>query len=235
MRTPHRIANSRDMIQPMRILLLALTAASMFAQDLPADIDRESFSRLPLIKRDQLTGDALKSYDIVLGKDANGNPKSVPSLGPAATSLYSFGVAVPMDALNKYIRTIKVGTAMYQLCSIIAAREFDEPYEWSSHEAGALRAGISQKAVDAVKFDRALDGVPEKEALVIHFGRAILRDHKVSSELYAKVVKEFGQEGMFELTSTIGDYVMAAMMLRAVDQHWPTGPVDLPAVNHQAR
>jgi 4-carboxymuconolactone decarboxylase len=224
------------MIQPMRILpLLALTAATLFAQALPADIDRESFSRLPLIKRDQLSGEALKTYDAVLGKDAQGNPKPVPSLGPAATSLYSMGVALPMDQLNKYIRTIKVGPAMYQLCSIIAAREFDEPYEWMSHAAAAVRAGISEKAVEAIKYDRALDGVPEKEALVIHFGRAILRDHKVNSDLYAKVVKEFGREGMFELTSTIADYAMAAMMLRAVDQHWPSGPVDLPSVNHSAR
>ena len=223
------------MIQPMRLLLLTAMAVSLFGQDLPADIDRESFSRLPLIKRDQLSGDALKNYDTVLGKDADGNPRPTPALGPAATSLYSFGVALPMDVLNKYVRLIKPGTAMYQLCSIIAAREFDEPYEWMSHEGGALRAGVSQKAVDAVKFDRNLDGVPEREAIVIHFGRAILRDHKVSSELYAQVVKEFGREGMFELVSAIGDYAMVAMMLIAADQHWPNGPVDLPAISRSAR
>ena len=84
-------------------------------------------------------------------------------------------------------------------------------------------------------FDRNLDGVPEREAIVIHFGRAILRDHKVSSELYAQVVKEFGREGMFELVSAIGDYAMVAMMLIAADQHWPNGPVDLPAISRSAR
>ncbi len=103
-----------------------------------------------------------------------------------------------MDALNKYVRTIKVGTAMYQLCSIIAAREFDEPYEWNSHEGGARRAGVSEKTIEAVKFDRPLDGLPAKEALVVEFGRALFRgQHRVSSELYARVVKEFGQEGMY--------------------------------------
>lgn len=227
------------MIRPMRTLLLLILGVSagvtVLAQDLPPDIDRESFSRLPLIKREQLTGDALKTYDAVLGKDSNGNPRPIPSLGPAATSLYSMGVALPMDQLNKFIRTIKVGPAMYQLCSIIAAREFDEKYEWMSHAAAAVRAGISQKTVEAIRLDQDLTGVPEKEALVVHFGRAILRDHHVSSELYAQVVKEFGREGMFELTSTIADYAMAAMMLRAVDQHWPSGPVDLPAIQRKAR
>lgn len=148
--------------------------------------------------RSQLTGDALKTYDAVMGKDAEGNVRPTPPLGPAATSMYSMGVALPMDQLNKYIRTIKVGPAMYQLCSIIAAREFDEIYEWNSHEGAALRAGVDPKTVDAIKYDHNTTGLPPKEALAVRFGRAILRDHKVSPELYAQVVKEFGQEGMFE-------------------------------------
>jgi 4-carboxymuconolactone decarboxylase len=219
----------------MRFILLVAGLGIASAQTLPPDVNPESYSRLPMIKRSQLTGDALKTYDAVVGKDTDGNPRPTPSLGPAATSLYSMGVALPMDQLNKYVRTIKPGVAMYQLCSIIAAREFDEIYEWNSHEGGALRAGVDPKTVEAVKYDRDTAGLPEKEALVVHFGRAILRDHKVSSELYAQVVKEFGEQGMFELTAAIGDYVMAALMLRAIDQHVPNATVDLPPIKRLAR
>jgi len=113
---------------------------------------------------------------------------------------------------------------------LIAAREFDETYEWNSHEAGARRANVDQKSIDAIKFNRALDGVPERDALVIRFGRAIFHDRKVSSELYAKVVEAFGQQGMFELTAVMGDYAMAAIMLRAVDQHVPNMTNELPAI-----
>jgi 4-carboxymuconolactone decarboxylase len=214
------------------ILLLATVAAAQNSSNLPPDVNSESYSRLPLIKRDQLTGEALRVYDLIAGKDQQGNPRSTPPLGPAATSLISKGVAIPMDDLNKYIRTITPGVAMYHLCAIIAAREFDEPYEWNSHEQGALRAGVSQKAVDAVKYNRLLDGVPAREALVIRFGRAIFQDRKVPSELYAQVVQEFGQQGMFELTATMGDYAMAAIMLRAVDQHVPNATAELPAIRH---
>lgn len=214
------------------IFLLAAMTAAQKTSSLPPDIDSESYSRLPLAKRDQLSGEALRVYDVVAGKDPQGNPRATPPLGPAATSLMSSGVAIPMDGLNKYIRNITPGTAMYHLCAIIAAREFDEPYEWNSHEQGALRAGVSQKGVDAVKFNRALDGVPAKEALVIRFGRAIFQERKVPSDLYADVVKEFGQQGMFELTAAMGDYAMAAIMLRAVDQHVPNATAELPAIRH---
>jgi 4-carboxymuconolactone decarboxylase len=214
------------------IVLLAAVVAAQKSSSLPPDIDPESYSRLPLMKRDQLGGEALRVYDLIAGKDQQGNPRATPPLGPAATSLASRGVAIPMDDLNKYIRNITPGTAMYHLCAIIAAREFDEPYEWNSHEQGALRAGVSQKGVDAVKYNRSLEGVPAKEALVIRFGRAIFQDRKVPSDLYADVVKEFGQQGMFELTAAMGDYAMAAIMLRAVDQHVPNATAELPPIKH---
>ena len=209
--------------------IVAFLAAAQ-AQTLPADIDPQSFSRLPLMQREKLSGDALRVYDAVVGKDANGKDRPTPPLGPAATSLISPGVALPMNHLNQYLRNPVVGTAMYQLCTLIAAREFDEPYEWNSHEGGAKRANVDQKSIDAIKFNRPLDGVPEKDALVIRFGRAIFQDRKVPSELYAKVVEAFGQQGMFELTAIMGDYAMAAIMLRAVDQHVPNVTSELPAI-----
>jgi hypothetical protein len=211
----------------LRFVLTLVASAAAFGQalppdslpkdPLPKDIDPQSYSRLPLMKRDQVPPASLGVWDSVAGKD-----KATPPLGPVATSVYSMGVAGPMNDLNKYIRTTVIGTGMYHLCSLLAAREYDEPYEWNSHETGAQRAGIDQKTIDAVKFNRPLDGLPEKEALVVRFGRALLKDHKVSSDLYAQVVKTFGQQGMFEITATIGDYVMAAIMLRAVDQHVPS-------------
>jgi 4-carboxymuconolactone decarboxylase len=214
------------------LFAIVATAQSDTAPKAQLDIDPQSMSRLPLIKREQLSGDALRVYDAVVGKDANGKDRPTPPMGPAATSLYSPGVALPMDQLNKYLRNPVVGTAMYQLCTLIAAREFDEPYEWNSHEAGARRANVDQKTIDAVKFNRQLDGLPEKDALVVRFGRAIFQDHKVSPDLYAKVVEVFGQQGMFELTAIMGDYAMAAIMLRAVDQHVPNVTAELPAIKH---
>ena len=96
----------------------------------------------------------------------------------------------------------------------------------------AKRANVDQKTIDAIKFNRPLDGLPEKDALVVRFGRAIFQDRKVSPELYAKVVEVFGQQGMFELTAVMGDYAMAAIMLRAVDQHVPNATSELPKIKH---
>jgi len=210
----------------MRYLLtVALFTALAAAQALPSDVDSKSYSRLPLRPRETMSGDNLRAYDAVVGKD-----RALPPLGPQATSLYSMGVAEPMNQLNQYLRNTVVGPAMFQICTLIAAREFDETYEWTSHETGAKRVNVDMKTIDAIRFNRPVAGLPEKDALVIRFGRALFRDHKVTPELYAKVVEVFGQQGMFELTAIMGDYAMAAVMLRAVDQHVPQGASELPAI-----
>ena len=215
----------------MRILFLSVFCAAFAgaqaqpAEKLPPDVDPKSYSRLPLLPRDQMSGEALRTYDAVAGKD-----RPTPPLGPQATSLYSMGVAEPMNNLNQYLRNTVVGPAIFQICTLIAAREFDEPYEWTSHESGAKRVNVDVKTIDAIRFNRAVEGLPEKDALVIQFGRALFREHKVSPELYAKVVDVFGKQGMFELTAAMGDYAMAAIMLRAVDQHVPQGASELPPI-----
>lgn len=223
----------------MRTLVAACLFTALAAgqsRTLPPDIDKDSYSRLPLKKRADFSGDDLRVYDTVTGRDPQGNPRATPPLGPVATSLYSLGVALPMYELNQYVRRSVVGTAIYQLCTLIAARELSENYEWSSHEPGALRAGVDPKSVEAIKYDRSTEGLPPREALVIRFGRAIFREPRMPPELYRAVVAEFGQQGMFEITAIIGDYAMAAIMLKAVDQQVPDDAYQpLPAISFTAR
>jgi 4-carboxymuconolactone decarboxylase len=76
--------------------------------------------------------------------------------------------------------------------------------------------------IDVIKYARPVTGLPEKEATVIEFGRALLRgDHQVSSAMFAKLVALFGRQGTVEITMIMGDYTMTAMLLNAVDQHLP--------------
>src|SRR5438309_1493256 len=111
----------------MRFLsILAVFAAVLGAQapKLPPDIDAQSFSRLPLLKHEEAKGETLRVWDVI-AKD-----KATPPMGPLATSLYSPGVAEPMDKLNQYLRNTVVGPAAFQICAILAARAYDDNYEW---------------------------------------------------------------------------------------------------------
>jgi hypothetical protein len=80
---------------------------------------------------------------------------------------------------------------------------------------------LEQSVIDVVKFNRDVTGLSEKDATVIRLGRALLREHKVRPELWAKTVELFGRQGAVEITAIIGDYVMAGIMLTAADQQLP--------------
>jgi 4-carboxymuconolactone decarboxylase len=201
----------------MRILVLICFAVSMFGQTpkLPPDIDPQSNSRLPLIQRDQLSDENKKIFD------------DVANTAPGRVSMYSPPIAEAIRTLNSGLRSTVLGPQMFEICALIAAREFDEDFEWTGHIAGAKRAGVSEQTIQAIQFNRDVTDAPPKDALMIRFGRALFRQHKVSPELYAEVVKTFGQRGMVEAAWTMGDYAMAAVALRAVDQRNPDGSLPL--------
>jgi hypothetical protein len=200
------------------LIILAATGLLVSAQTpkLPADVDPGSYSRLPLLKRDQMTPEQVRVLDKIAGKDKNSG-----QMGPQATSMYSAGVAEPVNELNQYLRKTVIGPQFFEIGALLGARDQDQAYEWSAHEVAAQRVGVDQKVIDTIKFNRDPAGLPEKEATAIRFGRGLLKEHKASSELYAKMVELFGKQGMYEFTSVMSDYVMVAIMLNAVDQQLP--------------
>lgn len=196
-------------------VVLASVAIPAAQSSLPADIHPESLSRLPPVQRESLDEEGKRIWDYISG--GRGMPRS----GPAAVSMYSPKSAEPIQALNQYLRKSVVGSRFFELSALIAAREFDQQYEWSGHEPAALRAGLEQSVIDVVKFNKDLTGLSEKDATVIRLGRALFRDHKVSPELWAKTVELFGRQGAVEITAIMGDYAMAAVMLTAANQQLP--------------
>jgi 4-carboxymuconolactone decarboxylase len=210
----------------MRVVVGVLTALSIAAiaraqtTVLPADIDPESFSRLPLLKRADMDPDGQRIYDMLAG----GPGKTVGATGPAAISLYSPKVAEAIQMLNQYLRFHGILKARdFEVAILVVAREFDQQYEWSGHEMGARAAKVPQAVIDAIKFNKDATGFSDQDTLLITFTRQLLHQHKLDSGLYAKAVSVFGKQGTLELATIIGDYAMAAMMLNATDQHLPPG------------
>jgi len=199
------------------LLTTVSTSLAIGQSKLPPDINPTSFSRLPPLDRASLDDEGKRIWDYI------GGARGMPASGPAPASMYSPKAAEPIQQLNQYLRTTVVGPRFFELSALVAAREFDQQYEWSGHEPAGRRAGLDQMVIDAVKFNRDVAGLPEKDATVIRLGRALFRQHKVDSALWAKTVELFGRQGAVEITAIMGDYAMAAVMLTAVDQQLPPG------------
>ena len=218
------------------IRVLSVVAACLFAvtvshaqpaavRALPADVDPESLSRLAALTRDQLDAEGRAAYDLVVGDGAR------PLTGPAAVSMHSPKIAEAFHLLNQYLRyNGTLEPRDYEVAILQAAWEFEQAYEWSAHEGAARELGIPDAVIDAIRYDTAPDALGDRDRLIIRFARALLRDHEVNSALYAEIVEHFGERGMVDLATIMGDYVMVGFVLTAADQHLPENrPDTLPA------
>ena len=188
---------------------------------LPKDIHPESRSRLPLPKREALDEQGKRVYDSVLDPK---RPTLAGFQGPAGIWVHSPRVGEPFREMNRILRTeAPLEPRLRELAILVTAREFDSQFEWTAHEPVALKEGLDPKILDAVKFRRAVSGVPEKEAAIIAFGRELFRDRKVRAETYAETVRVFGQTAVVNLTALLAIYAFTAVMLTAFDQQLHEG------------
>lgn len=186
------------------------------AGELPPDIHPASLTRLPQLTRDDLDDEGKAVYDRIVGDGP------VPTTGPVALSLYSPRIAQIFSDLNGYLRYNGVLSPRHtEVAILVAAWEIEQQYEYSAHEPAALMYGAPQAVIDTIKFDREPVDLSPEETLIIKLGRAIMRDHKVDSALYAEAEQLFGRRGIVELVTVMGDYVMVGMILTAIDQHLP--------------
>lgn len=203
----------------------SISAQQKAGSSLPSDIHPVSLSRLPPLTRADLDAEGRAVYDRIVGTGP------APTVGPVALSLYSPKIAQAFNDLNGYLRYNGALSPRHtEVAILVATWEIEQQYEYSAHEPAALQHGAPQAVIDCIKYDREPVGLSPEETLIIRLGRAILRDHKVDSALYAQVEKTFGRKGLVELVTVMGDYVMVGMVMTAIDQHLPADrPAVLPA------
>jgi len=203
----------------LAFLLVALPAVASAQSPLPPDINPITLSRMPPINRAELDAEGQKALD------ARATPP-MPAPGPGSVTVWSPRTTEGLGVIGRTLGvprgdTFPLGGRMYQLIVLLTAREIDQQYEWSAHEPAGLRAGLEQSVIDVVKYDRDVTGLAEKDALVIRYFRALMREHRVSSELWAAMVKEFGRQRTIDMMMLMADYFTVGTMMNAADQHLP--------------
>lgn len=138
--------------------------------------------------------------------------------GPFSVLLNSPEVAGRAAHLGSYIRFESTLTpSQRELAIITTAREFDCAYEWAAHATLAKEAGVREAAIETIANNGDLSDLTEDEALIVAYGREILRGHRVSDGTFAAAKAQFGEQGVTELTATIGYYGMLACALNAFE------------------
>jgi hypothetical protein len=197
-------------LRSIAFALVLLPALANAQTALPPDINPITLSRLPPVTPEDLDEEGRR----LLAE----RPAAKPGPGPTHVTSYSpreRSLGIPTGVNSP------VGARYFQLAVLIIAREIDQQYEWSAHEPAGLKQGLEQSVIDVVKHNRDVAGLSDKDATLITFGRTLYREHRVSSELWQKMVGHFGRQHTVQLMMIMGDYFRVGFMMNAIDQHLP--------------
>jgi hypothetical protein len=109
----------------------------------------------------------------------------------------------------------------------VTARELDCQFEWTQWESDGRDPAdprhIEDSLIDTIKYSRPTKGLGEKETAVIHLGREMLGQKKVSAATFADVHRLFGPRLTVDLVNVMTGYSACTTEMTAFDQQLREG------------
>lgn len=195
----------------------------------PKDVNRDSGYRLSYPKRDDMDEAGKKIYDqLIVGQN-------VGMVGPFGIQMWSPQYQAIVRQLNQFLRSDAAGLTPHvqEVSILVACRASDADFEWTAHENLAHKAGVDQKVIDAIKYNKGLDGLPEDDVAIIRLGREMYDKHRVDPETFARANKIYGPSKLVNIVGLMGFYSTAAGELEAFGMEMPAGQKStMPALKH---
>jgi 4-carboxymuconolactone decarboxylase len=164
--------------------------------------------RMPPIPSDKLT-DAQKkaAANLVAGPRGRVN-------GPFIPLMRSPELMDRLQKVGEYIRfDNSLGHKLTEFTILITSRRWTQETEWNSHSDLALKAGLEPEIIAAVRDGRRPAGMSADEEAIYNFCVELDQNRSISDATYDAVLKKFGEQGVIDLTGTVGYYTTLAMVL----------------------
>jgi alkylhydroperoxidase family enzyme len=90
-------------------------------------------------------------------------------------------------------------------------------YEFTQHVPFALKDGLNETQIDAVRVDPSSPEFTVRDRAVLAYADAMTRDIRVPDEVFAQVKRIFTERELVELTVTIAGYNLVSRFLEAME------------------
>jgi 4-carboxymuconolactone decarboxylase len=144
--------------------------------------------------------------------------------GPFNAWLYSPELCDRVENLGAYVRfETDIPMQLKEIAVLQIARAFTSQYMWRAHVRFALKNGVTQDQIDAIR-DRRTPPLPTEPERIVHaYTAELLRDHRVSDPTWTALVDLFDDRRAVEFTAFIGNFCMVALALNAFQVDLPEG------------
>lgn len=128
-------------------------------------------------------------------------------------------VLIPFLEIQTYVHDVieteqsSIGEKLTHFAMLIVARHWTQQVIWDLHDEAALESGLKPEVIEALASSRRPPGMTEGEEIVYDFCIELLRNHSVSDVTYDRMVAQFGERGVAEVTLLQGEYTMMSMFM----------------------
>jgi len=164
--------------------------------------------RLPMPPQDQLRADQQAAAQALI----QGPRKGV--YGPFLPLLRSPTLLARVASVGEYLRFDSVlEPRIRELATCVAARHVSNQFEWVMHAPLAVKAGVAEEAIEALRQGARPRSLAADEQDALDFAQELLATHGISDPTYAAALARWGEQGVVELTTLVGYFAMVSWLM----------------------
>jgi 4-carboxymuconolactone decarboxylase len=128
-------------------------------------------------------------------------------------------VLLPFLEIQTYVHDVietdqsAIGEKLTHFAMLIVARHWTQQVIWDLHDEAAIESGLKPEVMEALAAGRRPQGMTEGEEAVYDFCIELLNNHSVSDATYDRMIAEFGERGVSEVTLLQGEYTLMSMFM----------------------
>jgi 4-carboxymuconolactone decarboxylase len=174
-------------------------------------------SRIPHAKREELSPEQQKIWDHIHAVRSGGG-------GPYSMLMHVPALAGHVAATEDYFRLDSaLSDADREIVILAAARELGAHYPWMRHEARACQVGVRMEVIETLRAQGSIDGFTAREKLLAEIPLGLMRDHRLSDDLFARAERELDRRQLVEVIALVGHYSTIGFIANSFELPAPAG------------
>jgi len=176
--------------------------------------------RIKLLSPDGMSADQKSVYDEAVA----GKRGSAPA--PMMAWLNSPEMARHATRLGEQLRfNTMFPPKLSEIAILVTARHWTAHYEWWAHKRLALKGGLDEKVIDAIRDRRTPSFDDPRAAMIYEVAKSLHEGHGLAQGLYDAAIALLGERGVVEIIGLCGYYTMVSMTLNTFEFGLPDGEV----------
>jgi 4-carboxymuconolactone decarboxylase len=189
-------------------------------------------SRLPYLRRDQLTPEGQALWDAITGiQIARIDPSQVFTEGGELAGPFNACVHAPetgtaaLALAGVLLTATSIEPRLAEVAILTVGARWQAEFEWWAHSQMARSAGVPDAVIDAIGRGEEPHFEADDERVVRTIASQLALTGRVDGDSYAAGRELLGDKGMVELVTLCGCYTMVSFLLNAFEVPIPPSAV----------